>query len=474
MQQAAFHRAATTGRADSQDAERLVFSPKGHGGLLAESSSGGMPHSHRTASGGGPGGAKRGSSGRQRYRACECALLVLLATCIALSFLRFHAHIRNLEAMEGDAPVIDVVGVSLKPSCVTRQAVASLNLYLKPRTIHVVTTSAAKCRIYNSFASNVDCHIQDAFLPGVTTDAIGDYIRDHIGVDEHKEFKGRQLSGWYMQQFAKLGAALALPGLTEHFVVWDLDMVLLQPVQVLFPASGGPGAQTLVNVGGSMSKGYASSFRKLLRSGLDFAPDGSSFVTHWMVVYRPYMLEFLTALSAGGDGGPTAWVWRILSAVDARSAELGFSEYASYISWVRQHHPQSQRFAPRKTWVRHPFGQTTVRLLRHLRPDGCCCPSWLLLKVVKALGFVYTGYEVGHIAECQYSVPQYALSYGLGPAASAADGGAGPGVGAAVGAGAAGAGGAGAAGRAGEGGDEAADEGAGAVDPADDGGPDAA
>lgn len=179
----AFHRAATTGRSDSQDAERLVFSPKGHGGSAAEAANGGMPHTHRTVSG------KRGSSGRQRYRACECALLVLMATCIAVSFMRFHAHIRALEAMEGDTAAIDVVGVSLRPSCVTRQAIASLNLYLKPRTIHVVTTSEAKCRIYNSFASNVDCHIQDGFLPGVTTDAIGDYIRDHIGVDEHKEFK---------------------------------------------------------------------------------------------------------------------------------------------------------------------------------------------------------------------------------------------------------------------------------------------
>ncbi len=348
-------------------------------------------------------------------------------------------------------------------------------------------------------------------LEGLTVDLIGDWIEQHMGLDQHKQFKGRELSGWYMQQFMKLGSALALPSLTEHYVVWDLDMVLLQPVQLLFPAasgsdsssgSGGDAAssggravawggggragsgagaggragggaegddgdgggggvgggarqggggqgevemQTLVNIGGSISAGYMSSFRRLFKRGLEFAPDGTSFVTHWMVVYKPYLMEFLQELSragtslaavgagkgtgaaagvAGAQAGPSgkqleasdrlAWVWAILSAVDPQNADLGFSEYASYISWVRQHYPHSQRLAPRKTWVRHPFGQGTVKFMRRFRSDGCCCPSWLVLRLAKTLGFVYTGYEVGHIEQCRYSDPQFETSYGLG------------------------------------------------------------
>lgn len=39
-------------------------------------------------------------------------------------------------------------------------------------------------------------------------------------------------------QFLKLGAAGALPGLSEHFLIWDLDMVPLRPLPLLTPVEG--------------------------------------------------------------------------------------------------------------------------------------------------------------------------------------------------------------------------------------------
>jgi hypothetical protein len=41
--------------------------------------------------------------------------------------------------------------------------------------------------------------------------------------------------------------------------------------------------QTVVNVGGASAPGYATTYRKLFGEPLAQAPDGSSFVTHWMV-----------------------------------------------------------------------------------------------------------------------------------------------------------------------------------------------
>lgn len=55
------------------------------------------------------------------------------------------------------------------------------------------------------------------------------------------------------------------------------------------------------------------------------APDGSSFVTHWVVVHKPLMLELLDALTRSNDGrgddglgvlpAAPAWARRILSSV---------------------------------------------------------------------------------------------------------------------------------------------------------------
>eukprot|EP00198_Chlamydomonas_reinhardtii_P012401 XP_001701738.1 predicted protein [Chlamydomonas reinhardtii] len=234
-----------------------------------------------------------GSSGGRRrrpqsFRLSSILTWALLVLFILATFVRFHTHVRVLEEQQRGSAPIDVVGVSLKPSCVTRASVHALNAYLKPRVIHVVTTNAEKCRIFSSFASNVECHIQDELLNGLTVDAVGAYIEQHLGIDQHKHFKGRELSGWYMQQFLKLGSALALPQLSQHYVVWDLDMVLLRPVQLLFPPGpsdpAGSPTRALVNIGGSVSPGYMAAFRRLMRRPLEFAPDGTSFVTHWMAL----------------------------------------------------------------------------------------------------------------------------------------------------------------------------------------------
>jgi hypothetical protein len=80
------------------------------------------------------------------------------------------------------------------------------------------------------------------------------------------------------------------------------------------------------------------------------APDGSSFVTHWMLVDPALMAAFLGELSSPGQ--PGSWPWNILAAAAPEDLELGFSEYASYNSWVQEHHPEAQHMLSRRTWVR--------------------------------------------------------------------------------------------------------------------------
>lgn len=267
------------------------------------------------------------------------------------------------------------------------------------------------------------CHDQESFLPGVNSSTLGTFLENTFHVNGDQEHMGRHLTGWYLQQVIKLGAAQAIANLTEYFVVWDLDMIMLRPVSVLLRPSRRDAAptsyRTLVNVGGSHAPGYITSYRKLFRDGLAMAPDGSSFVTHWMAVYKPYMQEMLLTLqmdspqSPGGDDSPMSWVWIILKAVDQAQVQQGFSEYASYVSFVKRHYPESQYIVTRRTWLRHPAGQSFIAALRHLHPRRCCCPPNWLLNFLKVAGYTYTGYEVGHIAACGYTDPIHNHGYCL-------------------------------------------------------------
>ena len=95
---------------------------------------------------------------------------------------------------------VDVVSVSVKPTCVTRRSVAALNSYLGPRHIHIVTGSAPQCDIFRGHAPNVRCWLENSLLPGVDKHKIAKWIAEHAGRDGDEEFNGRHLAGWYLQQ----------------------------------------------------------------------------------------------------------------------------------------------------------------------------------------------------------------------------------------------------------------------------------
>ena len=54
------------------------------------------------------------------------------------------------------------------------------------------------------------------------------------------------------------------------------------------------------------------------------------------------------------QGEPGAWPWKILGAIDPDYIGFGFSEYASYVSWMLQNHPNqvvSVQFPPKWSFV---------------------------------------------------------------------------------------------------------------------------
>ncbi|CAD7699722.1 unnamed protein product [Ostreobium quekettii] len=327
-------------------------------------------------------------------------------------------------------------GVAVKPTCVSKRAVESLNTYLRPRRIIIVTTSAEACTVFVTFAKNVQCVEEGSILPGVSKETVGEYLEARYkSVDENSEFHGRLLAGWYLQQFLKLGAAEYMPvepELSQYFLVWDLDMMLLRPLSLFYI----PGAsrkvhhvqrQTVVNVGGNKLPGYEPSYKRLTGQDLEYAPDGTSFVTHWLVVYKPYMAEFLISIGGGNftdnpanalhlqmGEASTRWVWRILDSIDPKFVETGFSEYASYVSWVKQNYPESQHVLKRRTWRRNPLGgKLAIIAGMYFRSDGLCCPMEWAVRLMRFFNYQYVGFEIGHYHVCGYTDERHDKGYGV-------------------------------------------------------------
>eukprot|EP00899_Mesostigma_viride_P006898 jgi/Mesvir1/16209/Mv08468-RA.3 len=258
-------------------------------------------------------------------------------------------------------------------------------------------------------------------------------------------YMGRSIAGWYLQQFLKLGTPGSLGWLDERLLVWDADMIPTRRLRV-FDAMGRP----YVNVGGNVITSYEQASCRLGLGPYRRAPDGSSFVAHNAVVTKRHLAEMLDEIAhAGADAarrdaggckvipphdksaaddaavtdvlspaayrklpsstpeGPRVtsslppWASAILdvAARDPTTLHLGFSEYATYASFMLNRHPDEVTVRAQKTWTRHPLGGYGVV------PDatGHCCPTRLVLLLSSLLGNEYTGFEVGHYSYCNIS-----------------------------------------------------------------------
>lgn len=141
-----------------------------------------------------------------------------------------------------------MAGIAVKPTCVTKRSIQALNEFFGPRRIIVVTATQMACHKFMTFASNVQCLVETNLLPDVSKEAIHHFLEQTYGFDAQL-FRGRDSSGWYLQQFLKLGAMQYIPDLSDYHLVWDLDMILLRDLNA-FHDSSEHGRQTVINIGG--------------------------------------------------------------------------------------------------------------------------------------------------------------------------------------------------------------------------------
>jgi hypothetical protein len=133
-----------------------------------------------------------------------------------------------------------------------------------------------------------------------------------------------------------------------------------------------------------------------------------------MVVHKPLMIQFLEELQPRLSND-TSWVAHVLENLPEDELFTGFSEYASYISWVKQQHPEQQHILARKTWVRTPLGGWLgMWLASASQAEGLCCPTSWLHRLQYVAGLQYYGFELGHHKFCRFrAVSQHRGVYGL-------------------------------------------------------------
>ena len=226
-----------------------------------------------------------------------------------------------------------IMPVTSRHNPIAALSIAALARHINPRHIYVIT-SGDNAPYFEKLQKHYPVVTLDEnqVIPGINLKIIGDYIQ--------KAQQKRSRAGWYFQQFLKMSACF-LPNISDYYLIWDADTVMLNPVLFLNEAG-----QTLVKPSTEYHQPYFDTFFKLfgINRSVDF-----SFISEHFLINRHYMEELIAVIGERA-ASKNHWVWNIMDAVETKHLSgAGFSEFETYGNFVNTAHPGAFAVRPLKT-----------------------------------------------------------------------------------------------------------------------------
>jgi hypothetical protein len=255
---------------------------------------------------------------------------------------------------------VDVAIFTKEVDCVLKAVLFGVLSNIPFEQVFVITRKkecAPLAALEVSSRLGIHCVDEDVVLPNVTISRIRHFLEASFGDKSAYGYGHHSRSGWYYQQFLKLGFAALYPKQSSYTLVWDADMIPVRPMH-FFQETG---KVNFMESDRSHLGAYVDTFRKLF----NFKASQQDFVSHHMLMYRPFVQELLAAIEEKKELGHH-WTEHVIDAAcrhrTAGFCSSGFSEYLSYSSWVLQKHPDTVEVVP-------------CTFIRHLRQEMKHCPD---------------------------------------------------------------------------------------------------
>ena len=224
---------------------------------------------------------------------------------------------------------IDFVIVSLRAMCSTEVSLKRISSMYQPRHIHYVTGHPAECNVLSTLMNNdtrFSCLNEDDVFPHISTASLKSDCHA-LARDTKKTF------GWHMQQFVKLGVARHLDKLSDRFVVFDADNILIYPFSMI----SNTGKVFLPFKPEAAKMNYDIFYNKTL--GLKLTK--RNYVIGHMLMERSVVREILDAIDSKWNDTFPASICKVAMKYDLSKVNTHFSEYYFYASWLKEKHPET-------------------------------------------------------------------------------------------------------------------------------------
>lgn len=204
-----------------------------------------------------------------------------------------------------------------------KKTIKYVSMNIKPQKIYLIIDTRlikflpkkVKC---NAFVEVLD---ENSILENISFDCVKKTLVNHGSPAKR--------TGWFLQQFIKLGFALSEYCDTDYYLSWDADTLPLRNIE-FFTSDGKP----IFTKKKEHNQAYFDTLSKILKLGeyADF-----SYIAEHMMFNKNVMTEMLGDIEKSAIDGDS-WYEKIINATDSTNVN-SFSEFETYGNFCLNHYP---------------------------------------------------------------------------------------------------------------------------------------
>jgi hypothetical protein len=246
----------------------------------------------------------------------------------------------------------DFVIVSLRVSCSTEMMLRRVFDMYNPRKIYYITAHGNECSKLQELMHDkrFACLDERSLLPATK-------LKEECKIlvkDSNKSF------GWYMQQFVKLGVSRYIPELSDIYVVFDADNMLVYPLQLV----DNSGQVTL-----PYRSKYSNGYDVFYEQAFHLPSPKRNYVVGYMIMNKTIVNEMLDFLDLKWGAHFPLTICKIAERTQHNKTLSLFSEYFFYASWLKSKYPDTVKSEYPWDPVRNPGTYHSAA------SKGACCLS---------------------------------------------------------------------------------------------------
>lgn len=213
-----------------------------------------------------------------------------------------------------------VICLSLRDVHIVKKTVNAIrhNLHQVDENIYILTSSFVAKLLSHRWARKYGVIVidEDKLIPNLSYSEVDNLVKQY--------FTCNARTGWYMQQFLKMGFALSKYA-KDEYLIWDSDTIPLREIEFK------NGNNFTFTPKSEYHKPYFDTLNRLLGIGKEYP---FSFIAEHMIIKTSVMRELIADLSQSN----LLWFQNIIYSTDATEL-YAFSEFETYGTYCMKKYP---------------------------------------------------------------------------------------------------------------------------------------